>query len=100
MLGILIIKDMTAWGLRSLVKPSIRICFCFAENTALRNNSKDWLAQFRNNVPQLSQMLTLVLMFQEADTRKNPTRHFCLVQSEHRHDLIDLKCKTCSRQSV
>jgi predicted LPLAT superfamily acyltransferase len=48
----------------------IGIWYFFLKHMALRSQSKDWLAQNRNNVSEWSNMSTHELLFQRASTIK------------------------------
>ena len=51
-------------------KDYIGICCFSSKHAALRRKSKDWLAQFQNNVSEWSDMSTRGLLFQWASTKK------------------------------
>jgi hypothetical protein len=64
----------------------------------LRSKSKDWLTRNQDNVSEWSDMSTLRLWFQRANTT-NHTKCVGLIQSRHHHNLIDINVGENHRQS-
>ena len=80
----------------------IGICCFFANHTALRRKSKDWLARNQDNVSECQQ--TVISMSQHY---KNPTKRVGLVQSEPHYHLIEnqlilamIQPKNCNNHSL
>ena len=58
----------------------IGICYFSAKHTALRRNSKDWLARNQDNVSEWSDMSIHGLLFQWANTIHQRLSRACIVQ--------------------
>ena len=60
------------------------------KHESLIGTSKEWLGRDQDNVPELSDISILGLLFQcSGAIQKNPTKRIGLVQTGHNHHLIE-----------
>lgn len=65
-------------------------CFSFKQ-PGLRLKSKDWFARNQDHVSEWREMSTCQLLFQCASPKKkDPIKHFGLLQNEYHHHLIEI----------